>query len=87
MNFKHLVALCGAFFIAFAPLPSTADIVPLSRTGKLEVLFSPQDDIGAAVVRHIDSARERVWLAGYYFTHADIASALARAKSAMLTSR
>ncbi len=74
---KHLALALTAFFVQ--SISFAHETIPLDK-GSVEVYFSPRDGGGQPVVSLIDSAKSRVWLAGYSFTHKDIASAIVRAK-------
>lgn len=50
-----------------------------SAKASVEVFFSPGADTDKAIAAQIAVARNRVWLAGYYFTSATIAKALDQA--------
>ena len=50
-----------------------------SSKASAEVFFSPGAETDKAIATLISGARSRVWLAGYYFTSATIARALAQA--------
>jgi phosphatidylserine/phosphatidylglycerophosphate/cardiolipin synthase-like enzyme len=77
-----LVAAASAFGIAAAPAAHAGQIVPMPPTSahaSTEVFFSPGADTDHAIAGLIATARDRVWVAGYYFTSATIAKALDRA--------
>lgn len=50
-----------------------------SAKASVEVFFSPGADTDKAIAAQIAVARNRVWLAGYYFTSATVAKALDQA--------
>ena len=70
----------AALACAFASIAPAAATPVAMQDATADVYFSTQDDIGEKVIDFIGVAKRRVWLAGYYFTHAGIAKALAQAK-------
>ena len=86
-RFRSLLIAC-ALICAFtcgpgATVPATAGTIvavpPPAARADVEVFFSPGGDTDRAIAGQIAAARQRVWLAGYYFTSATIARALAQA--------
>lgn len=61
---------------------ATATVVPLpapSAGAQVQVFFSPDDGTDRAIAQAMAQARQRVWIAGYYFTSSTIAKALDQA--------
>lgn len=52
----------------------------LAARGSVEVAFTPGDDAGALIVRHIGQARRQVLVQAYSLTHRQIAEALVAAQ-------
>ncbi|MFV8638496.1 phospholipase D family protein [Ralstonia pseudosolanacearum] len=74
-----LSGLALASVATFCPIVSHAEGVSLQNTGTVTVYFSPGGGAAEAIAQAIQSARTRVWLAGYEFTHPRIARALVQA--------
>ncbi|MGQ3054700.1 MAG: phospholipase D family nuclease [Roseateles sp.] len=80
MTRKNLTSIGLALAVAFASAHApAAQRVPLTGA-TVDVYFAPQDEIGPPVADLIRSAKRRVWVAGYYFTHAEVGKALREAK-------
>lgn len=81
MRRLSLVAvLWGLTFLpaqAFDPRPATAH----AALGTVEVLFSPHDDIEAALLRVLRGARSSIHVQAYLFTSRTLAAALVEAKA------
>ncbi len=58
----------------------TVTTKPASERGKIEVFFSPNGGCTEAIIKEIDSAKERVLIQAYSFTSAPIAKAIIEAK-------
>lgn len=61
---------------------ATATVVPLpapSAGAQVQVFFSPGDDTDRAIAQAMAQARQRIWIAGYYFTSSTLAKALDQA--------
>ena len=69
-------ALVAALGLAAAPSPALAHA---EGVAKVEVAFTPGDDVQALIARRIASARESVQVQAYLFTDRRIAGALFRA--------
>jgi phosphatidylserine/phosphatidylglycerophosphate/cardiolipin synthase-like enzyme len=82
MTNKHFTSIVLALGLAFsATVAGAAERVPLrADNAAVDVLFSPQDDISMYLADYISKAQRRVWLAGYAFTHSDLARAIVQAK-------
>ena len=77
-----LGGLCAA--MAAAPLHAAGiDIAlpPPASGASVQVFFSPDAETDRAVARAIADARQRVWVAGYFFTSSILAKALDQAKA------
>ena len=64
--------------------PSTGIAVPMpaaSARATASVFFSPGADTDRAIAATIAEARQRVWIAGYYFTSSVVAKALDQARA------
>jgi phosphatidylserine/phosphatidylglycerophosphate/cardiolipin synthase-like enzyme len=78
---------CAAAILAAAlatPLQAEGIAVPLpppSARPTAEVFFSPDAEADRAIASAMADARERVWIAGYYFTSSTIAKALGQARA------
>jgi phosphatidylserine/phosphatidylglycerophosphate/cardiolipin synthase-like enzyme len=59
-----------------APNATAVPFPPASANATVDVFFSPGGRTDHAIVDAIDAARQRVWIAGYYFTSSSIARAL-----------
>jgi phosphatidylserine/phosphatidylglycerophosphate/cardiolipin synthase-like enzyme len=75
---------CAAALCAGAVLPAHAadSAIPLpapSAGASVEVFFSPRDETDRAIASAMSQARQRVWIAGYYFTSSVIAKAIDQA--------
>lgn len=72
-----------AAFIAPATAQTAGGIVvplpPAAARATAEVFFSPDGRTDQAIASAIGAARQRVWVAGYYFTSSVIAKALSAA--------
>ena len=83
MTLRRLPLLVFGLVLAstavLSPIGCSAAGVSLQNTGTVTVYFSPDGGAVDAIVQAIQSARTRVWLAGYEFTHPRIARALAQA--------
>ena len=84
MPMKQFIAvLAGLTFLltppaaAFDPRPATAH----AALGTTEVLFSPHDDIEAAILRVLRGARHSVHVQAYLFTSRSLGAALIEAKA------
>lgn len=75
---RALIALALTLF-GLAPHPALAGRTVLEG-GSVDVYFAPRDNISARVAEFVGQAHSRVWVAGYYFTHPDVARAIAQAK-------
>lgn len=64
----------AVLFTTAAALADTA-----SQNAKVRALFTPGDDIGAAIVQSIRVATNQIWVQAYSFTHKSIARALQEA--------
>lgn len=74
--------ILGVAIATAAPYTLAAERVPLrGEASAVEVLYSSQDDIATYLVDYINKSQRRVWIAGYYFTHPDIAHAVGQAKA------
>ncbi len=62
---------------AFDPRPATSH----AALGTVEVLFSPHDDIEAAILRVLRGARRSIHVQAYLFTSRSLAAALIEAKA------
>jgi len=80
---RQLLIACALAWGPGATVPATAGTIvavpPPPGRADVEVFFSPGGDTDRAIAGQIAAARQRVWLAGYYFTSATIARALAQA--------
>lgn len=61
------------------PGTTTVPFPPPSHHATVDVFFSPGGRTDQAIVDLVGTARERVWVAGYYFTSSSIARALDQA--------
>lgn len=59
-----------------APNATAVPFPPASANATVDVFFSPGGRTDHAIADAIDAARQRVWIAGYYFTSSSIARAL-----------
>lgn len=79
----RLAVLAGLTFLlaqpaqAFDPRPAAAH----AALGTVEVLFSPHDDIEAAILRTLRGARHSIHVQAYLFTSRSLAAALIEAKA------
>lgn len=71
-----IVPLC---FLSFAVSPSSAAESAIAARGSLQPVFAPWDDVEAAVVDVIDSARRQVLVQAYLLTSKKIATTLVSA--------
>ena len=58
---------------------ATATVVPLpapSAGAQVQVFFSPDDGTDRAIAQAMAQARQRIWIAGYYFTSSTLAKAI-----------
>ncbi|MGI4776766.1 MAG: phospholipase D family protein [Janthinobacterium lividum] len=81
ISFARALLRVGALVACLIVLPNAVAGVavampPASARASTEVFFSPGGDTDRAIAGLIATARQRVWLAGYYFTSATIARAL-----------
>ena len=67
--------------LMFTAGPAVALEHALLQNGRVEAYFSPNGGATRAIVRQIDGATQRVWLAGYSFSSDDIADAMIKAKA------
>lgn len=77
-----LAGLLAAAALIHSPIVRAGLVVatpPVAATASVEVFFSPGADTDRALASLIAGARDRVWLAGYYFTSAIVAKALDQA--------
>ena len=61
---------------------ATATVVPLpapSAGAQVQVFFSPDDGTDRAIAQAMAQARQRIWIAGYYFTSSVLAKAIDQA--------
>ena len=61
---------------------ATATVVPLpapSAGAQVQVFFSPDDGTDRAIAQAMAQARQRIWIAGYYFTSSTLAKAIDQA--------
>lgn len=84
ISFARALARAGVLVACLSALPNatagvTVAMPPASARANTEVFFSPDGDADRAIASLIATARQRVWLAGYYFTSATIAKALDQA--------
>ena len=69
--------------VAATPAHATATLVPLpapSVGAQVQVFFSPDDGTDRAIAQAMAQARQRVWIAGYYFTSSVLAKAIDQAR-------
>lgn len=69
--------------VAATPAHATATLVPLpapSAGAQVQVFFSPDDGTDRAIAQAMAQARQRVWIAGYYFTSSVLAKAIDQAR-------
>ena len=79
-SLQGLVLLLAAALTA--PVHARGLAVPLpapSYGASAEVFFSPGAETDRAIARAMGEARQRVWIAGYFFTSSTIAKAVAQA--------
>jgi phosphatidylserine/phosphatidylglycerophosphate/cardiolipin synthase-like enzyme len=82
-NISFVAVLAGLTFLlaqparAFDPRPAASPAAP----GTIEVLFSPHDDIEAAILRVLRGARRTIHVQAYLFTSRALAAALIEAKA------
>jgi phosphatidylserine/phosphatidylglycerophosphate/cardiolipin synthase-like enzyme len=85
--FRGTTLACALAFLAtlaafspFAHAEGTVIPLPPPAAGtQVQVFFSPGDDTDRALAQAMAQARQRVWIAGYYFTSSTIAKALDQA--------
>lgn len=82
--FRGPTLACALALLAVAATHAhaTATEVPLpapSAGAQAQVFFSPDDGTDRAIAQALGQARQRVWIAGYYFTSSTIAKALEQA--------
>ena len=68
--------------VSAAPAHATPTVVPLpapSTGAQVQVFFSPDDGTDRAIAQALAQARQRVWIAGYFFTSSIIAKAVDQA--------
>ena len=87
MTCKKFSALVLAACSSLALSPALAAQRVSLDHGTVDVYFAPEDNIGTHVAEFIDRCSGRVLLAGYWFTHADVARAVSRAKARRLDVR
>lgn len=80
--FRGPTLACALALLAAPAIHADATVVPLpvpSADAQAQVFFSPDDGTDRAIAQALGQARQRVWIAGYYFTSSTIAKALDQA--------
>ncbi|HEY9223741.1 MAG TPA: phospholipase D family protein [Variovorax sp.] len=88
--FRGPTLACALALLAVAATHADATVVPLpvpSAGAQAQVFFSPDDGTDRAIAQALGQARQRVWIAGYYFTSSTIAKALDQAHARGLNVR
>lgn len=78
LTMRRFAALTACIAVLWPVLATGGGALPVQ--GTIETAFSPRQDPSSLAVKAIHNARKRVWLAGYSFTHAGIAKAIAEAR-------
>lgn len=80
MTRKYFTALGVAVALVAGATPAFAG-ERVTLKGAVDVYFAPQDDIGMYVSDFINKCQKRVWVAGYWFTHSEVARVIHQAKA------
>ena len=69
-----------AVFVCVLPALASAEALPLSARGQIEVAFTPGDDAASLIQSHLAKARRQILVQAYSFTHKALAESLVAAQ-------